>query len=367
MPCTPATASWPRTPTFAQAVADAGLVWIGPPAEVITTLGDKVRARAIAEKAGAPLAPGTEEPVADSAEAVAFAEEHGLPLAIKAAHGGGGRGLRVARTHDEVAELFDSAVREATAAFGRGECFLETYLEQARHVEVQVLADAHGTIQILGTRDCSLQRRYQKVVEEAPAPFLEPQQRAELESAAAAICREAGYVNAGTVEFLLSADGHLAFLEVNTRLQVEHSVTEETVDVDVVRAQLRIAAGHRLDVGDASEQGHQVVEAKRHALEFRINAEDPDQGFLPSTGTISLLLAAQRPRRTTRLGGADRQRGERAVRLAAREAGRHRSGPHRGARTRAASPRRVRDRRCPDHAPVPARRPDRAGLRRRRS
>ncbi|MEP6816801.1 MAG: biotin carboxylase N-terminal domain-containing protein [Marmoricola sp.] len=272
---------------FARAVADAGLVWVGPPAEVISALGDKVQARAIALAAGAPLAPGTEQPLADAAEAVAFARQHGLPLAIKAAHGGGGRGLRVARAQDEVAEMFDAAVREATSAFGRGECFVESYIEGARHVEVQVLADAHGTIQVVGTRDCSLQRRYQKVVEEAPAPFLTPDQQTGLESSAAAICRAAGYVNAATVEFLLSREGELSFLEVNTRLQVEHSVTEETVDVDVVREQLRIAAGHPLGDGDQVSGDYLVLHPKRHAIEFRINAEDPAQGFTPSTGTIT--------------------------------------------------------------------------------
>jgi len=283
---------------FAREVVQAGLVWVGPPADVIGALGDKVRARAIAAEAGAPLAPGTLHPVADASEAVAFVREHGLPVAIKAAHGGGGRGLRVARTEDEVADLFDAAVREATVAFGRGECFVETYVEGGRHVEVQVLADTQGTIQVVGTRDCTLQRRYQKVVEEAPAPFLSPEQRATLESAAAAVCRAAGYVNAATVEFLLSPEGELFFLEVNTRLQVEHSVTEETVDIDVVREQLRIAAGHPVTppVGAPTRPDrHQVVSAKRHAIEFRINAEDPLQGFLPSTGTITRFVSPSGP------------------------------------------------------------------------
>jgi len=283
---------------FAREVVQAGLVWVGPPADVISALGDKVRARAIAAEAGAPLAPGTLHPVADASEAVAFVREHGLPVAIKAAHGGGGRGLRVARTEDEVADLFDAAVREATVAFGRGECFVETYVEGGRHVEVQVLADTQGTIQVVGTRDCTLQRRYQKVVEEAPAPFLSPEQRTTLESAAAAVCRAAGYVNAATVEFLLSPEGELFFLEVNTRLQVEHSVTEETVDIDVVREQLRIAAGHPVTPpagAPTRPDRHQVVSAKRHAIEFRINAEDPLQGFLPSTGTITRFVSPSGP------------------------------------------------------------------------
>jgi acetyl-CoA/propionyl-CoA carboxylase biotin carboxyl carrier protein len=267
---------------FARAVVQAGLIWVGPPAEVISALGDKVRARAIAAEAGAPLAPGTLDPVADASEAVAFVHEHGLPVAIKAAHGGGGRGLRVARTEDEVA--------------------VETYVEGGRHVEVQVLADTQGTIQVVGTRDCTLQRRYQKVVEEAPAPFLTSEQRATLEDAAAAVCRAAGYVNAATVEFLLSPDGRLFFLEVNTRLQVEHSVTEETVDIDVVREQLRIAAGHPVTppagpptAAPARTDSPQVVSAKRHAIEFRINAEDPLRGFLPSTGTITRFVAPSGP------------------------------------------------------------------------
>jgi acetyl-CoA/propionyl-CoA/long-chain acyl-CoA carboxylase, biotin carboxylase, biotin carboxyl carrier protein len=292
---------------FARAVVAAGLVWVGPPADVISALGDKVRARAIAAEAGAPLAPGTKEPVADASEALAFVRRHGLPVAIKAAHGGGGRGLRVARSEDEVADLFDAAVREATAAFGRGECFVEAYVEGGRHVEVQVLADAHGTIQVVGTRDCTLQRRYQKVVEEAPAPFLTSEQRTTLERSAAAVCRAAGYVNAATVEFLLSPEGRLSFLEVNTRLQVEHSVTEETVDVDVVREQLRIAAGLPVTpaartatsmddhVDHEAHEDHEVVVAKRHAIEFRINAEDPHQGFLPSTGTITRFVAPSGP------------------------------------------------------------------------
>jgi acetyl-CoA/propionyl-CoA carboxylase biotin carboxyl carrier protein len=268
---------------FAQAVTDTGLTWIGPPPQVIRLLGDKVAARAIAARAGAPLLAGTAHPVADAADAVAFARQHGLPVAIKAAHGGGGRGLRIAREAGEVAALFDAAVREAQAAFGRGECFVEAYVERGRHVEAQVLADAYGSILVAGTRDCTLQRRYQKLAEEAPAPFLSDGQRSQLERCAAAICREAGYVNAGTVEFLLSPAGELSFLEVNTRLQVEHSATEETIDVDLVRAQLLIAAGHQL----AAATGDAGIEPRRHAIEFRVNAEDPDRGFSPATGTIT--------------------------------------------------------------------------------
>jgi len=269
---------------FAQAVIDAGLTWIGPPPQVIRALGDKLAARAIAARVGAPLVPATPQPVADAAQAVAFAKANGLPIAIKAAHGGGGRGLRIARDLGEVPGLFEAAVREAQAAFGRGECFVEAYVERGRHVEAQVLADAHGDVLVVGTRDCTLQRRYQKLVEEAPAPFLSAAQQATLERSAAAICAEAGYVSAGTVEFLLSQDGQLSFLEVNTRLQVEHCVTEETTDVDLVRAQLLIAAGRPLaEVAGRQENGP----ARRHAIEFRVNAEDPDHGFAPSTGTIT--------------------------------------------------------------------------------
>jgi acetyl-CoA/propionyl-CoA carboxylase biotin carboxyl carrier protein len=276
---------------FAQAVVDAGLTWVGPPPEVIRALGDKVRARAIAARVGAPLVPGTSHPVADAAEAVRFAERHGVPVAIKAAHGGGGRGLRIARDIGEVAGLFDAAVREARSAFGRGECFVEAYVEHGRHVEAQVLADSLGTVLVVGTRDCTLQRRYQKLVEEAPAPFLSDRQRTLLERSAADICREAGYVNAGTVEFLLSPRGDLSFLEVNTRLQVEHSATEESIDVDLVRAQLLIAAGHPLAI--AIGPGRPA--ARRHAIEFRINAEDPSRGFAPSTGTITRFRAPSGP------------------------------------------------------------------------
>jgi acetyl-CoA/propionyl-CoA carboxylase biotin carboxyl carrier protein len=281
---------------FAQAVLDAGLVWIGPPPEVISALGDKVRAREIAARAGAPLVAGTDGPVAGADEAAAFARQHGLPIAIKASHGGGGRGMRIARTLDEVADLFDAAVREAASAFGRGECFVESYVEGGRHVEAQVLADVYGTVQVVGTRDCTLQRRYQKLVEEAPAPFLTGEQEATLVRSAEAICRAAGYLNAATVEFLLTPQGSLSFLEVNTRLQVEHSVTEESTDVDIVRAQLRIAAGHPLPIGViTSSHGINAGVARRHAIEFRINAEDPARGFAPSTGTITRLRTPSGP------------------------------------------------------------------------
>jgi acetyl-CoA/propionyl-CoA carboxylase, biotin carboxylase, biotin carboxyl carrier protein len=272
---------------FAQAVIDAGLVWIGPPPEVIRELGDKVTARAIAARAGAPFVAGSDGPVADADEAAAFAARHGLPIAIKAAHGGGGRGLRVARHPAEIPELFAAVVSEATMAFGRGECFVERYIERGRHVEAQVLADEHGNVIVVGTRDCTLQRRHQKVVEEAPAPYLTDGQRSEIHRAAAAICRTAGYIGAGTVEFLLAPDGALSFLEVNTRLQVEHPVTEETTDIDLVREQFRIAAGHRLSLdGDPA--------ARRHAIEFRINAEDPAR-FLPGAGTVTRFRAPAGP------------------------------------------------------------------------
>ncbi|HEU5111540.1 MAG TPA: biotin carboxylase N-terminal domain-containing protein [Micromonosporaceae bacterium] len=267
---------------FAQAVIDAGLTWIGPPPAAIRDLGDKVTARHLAQRAGAPLVPGTKDPVGDAAEIVAFAEEHGLPVAIKAAYGGGGRGLKVARTIEEIPELYDSAVREAVAAFGRGECFVERYLDRPRHVEAQVLADRHGNVVVVGTRDCSLQRRHQKLVEEAPAPFLSDAQRATIHDSAKAICREAGYVGAGTVEYLVGRDGTVSFLEVNTRLQVEHPVTEETTGIDLVREQFRIAAGERLRFdADPAPRGH--------SIEFRINGEDPGRGFLPAPGTVTVL------------------------------------------------------------------------------
>jgi acetyl-CoA/propionyl-CoA carboxylase, biotin carboxylase, biotin carboxyl carrier protein len=265
---------------FAQAVLDAGLTWIGPSPQSIRDLGDKVTARHIALAAGAPLVPGTPDPVSGADEVVVFAQEHGLPVAIKAAFGGGGRGLKIARTIEEIPDLYDSAVREAVAAFGRGECFVERYLERSRHVEAQVLADQHGNVIVVGTRDCSLQRRNQKLVEEAPAPFLTDDQRATIHASAKAICREAKYHGAGTVEFLVGNDGIISFLEVNTRLQVEHPVTEETSGIDLVREQFRIADGEvlRFDV-DPSPHGH--------SFEFRINGEDPGRGFLPAPGTVT--------------------------------------------------------------------------------
>ena len=266
---------------FAQQVIDAGLTWIGPPPAAIRALGDKVSARHIAHAAGAPLVAGTPDPVESAEEVLTFADEHGLPVAIKAAHGGGGRGLKVARTREEVPELFDSAVREAKAAFGRGECFVERFLDRPRHVETQCLADEHGTVVVVSTRDCSLQRRHQKLVEEAPAPFLTAEQDALLREASVAIMREAGYVGAGTCEFLIGADGTVSFLEVNTRLQVEHPVTEEVTGIDLVREQLRIAAGEPL--------GYTEVTTRGHSIEFRLNGENPATGFLPSPGTISAL------------------------------------------------------------------------------
>ncbi|QCU77235.1 ATP-grasp domain-containing protein [Citricoccus sp. SGAir0253] len=269
---------------FAQAVLDAGLTWIGPSPQAIRDLGDKVSARRIAVAAGAPLVPGTDGPARDAEQVRAFAEEHGLPVAIKAAFGGGGRGLKVVRRMEDIGDGFDSAVREAVAAFGRGECFVERFLDRPRHVEAQVLADAHGTVVVVGTRDCSLQRRHQKLVEEAPAPFLTDAQRELIHASAKAICREAGYTGAGTVEYLVAPDGLVSFLEVNTRLQVEHPVTEETTGVDLVREQFRIAAGERLDLTeDPAPRGH--------ALEFRLNAEDPALGFLPSPGPVEAFEA----------------------------------------------------------------------------
>ena len=264
---------------FAQAVIDAGLTWIGPPPEAIDSLGDKVKARHIAQRAGAPLVAGTSEPVADAEEIIRFAKEHGLPVAIKAAYGGGGRGLKVAQTIEEIPELFDSAVREAVSAFGRGECFVERYLDKPRHVETQCLADSQGSVVVISTRDCSLQRRHQKLVEEAPAPFLTAEQNAELYRASKAILREAGYVGAGTCEFLVAIDGTISFLEVNTRLQVEHPVTEEVTGIDLVREQLRIADGEPLGYDDPPVRGH--------SIEFRINGEDPGRGFLPAPGRVT--------------------------------------------------------------------------------
>ncbi|MCI2420220.1 acetyl/propionyl/methylcrotonyl-CoA carboxylase subunit alpha [Saccharopolyspora sp. K220] len=273
---------------FAQAVLDAGLIWIGPSPQAIRDLGDKVTARHIATRAGAPLVPGTKDPVSGADEVVAFAEEHGLPVAIKAAFGGGGRGLKVARTLEEIPELYASAVREAETAFGRGECFVERYLDRPRHVEAQVIADQHRNVVVVGTRDCSLQRRHQKLVEEAPAPFLTDEQRRTIHEAARAICAEAGYYGAGTVEFLVGLDGTISFLEVNTRLQVEHPVSEETTGLDLVREQFRIAAGEKLRItADPEPRGH--------SLEFRINGEDAGRGFLPAPGTVTRFVAPQGP------------------------------------------------------------------------
>ena len=264
---------------FAQTVIDAGLTWIGPSPESIRDLGDKVTARHIAERAEAPMAPGTKDPVAGADEVQSFAMEYGLPVAIKAAFGGGGRGMKVAYSAEEIPELLESATREATSAFGRGECFVERYLDRARHVEAQVLADKHGNVVVVGTRDCSLQRRFQKLVEEAPAPFLTEEQRASIHESAKRICREAGYYGAGTVEYLVGADGLISFLEVNTRLQVEHPVSEETTGLDLVREQFRIAEGHELSLKeDPTPRGH--------AFEFRINGEDAAANFMPAPGTI---------------------------------------------------------------------------------
>jgi acetyl-CoA/propionyl-CoA carboxylase biotin carboxyl carrier protein len=272
---------------FAQAVIDAGLTWIGPPPAAIRSLGDKVSARHIAQKAGAPQVPGTADPVKGADEVVAFAKEFGLPVAIKAAFGGGGRGLKVARNLEEIPELFDSAVREAIAAFGRGECFVERYLDNPRHVETQCLADTHGNVVVVSTRDCSLQRRHQKLVEEAPAPFLSQAQLDELYASSKAILKEAGYTNAGTCEFLIGVDGTISFLEVNTRLQVEHPVTEEVAGIDLVREQFRIAEGGVIDYADPVLRGH--------SIEFRINGEDPGRGFLPAPGELRVWKTPSGP------------------------------------------------------------------------
>lgn len=264
---------------FAQSVIDAGLIWIGPPPAAIKALGDKVSARKIAAKAGAPLVAGTADPVDNADEIIAFAKEHGLPVAIKAAHGGGGRGLKIAHTLEEIPEAFASAVREAIAGFGRGECFVERYLEKPRHVETQVLVDKSGHAVVVSTRDCSLQRRHQKLVEEAPAPFLTDKQIEELYRSSKAIMKEAGYVGAGTCEFLIGVDGTISFLEVNTRLQVEHPVSEEVTGIDLVRQQFRIAMGENLGFDDP--------EIRAHSFEFRINGEDPGRSFLPAPGRIT--------------------------------------------------------------------------------
>lgn len=266
---------------FARAVIDAGLIWIGPSPEAIEQLGDKVSARHVAEKVGAPLAAGTLNPVTDAKEILDFVDQHGLPVAIKAAFGGGGRGLKVARTREEIPELFESATREAITAFGRGECFVEKYLDKPRHVETQCLADSAGNVVIISTRDCSLQRRHQKLVEEAPAPFLTDAQNELLYTSSKAIMREVGYVGAGTCEFLIASDGTVSFLEVNTRLQVEHPVSEEVTGIDLVREQFRIAEGGTIDYDDPQPQGH--------SFEFRINGEDPGLNFMPTPGPVSVL------------------------------------------------------------------------------
>ena len=266
---------------FAQKCTDAGLTWIGPSPQSITQLGDKVAARHIAQKVGAPLVPGTKDPVKSADEVVAFADEHGLPIAVKAAFGGGGRGIKVARDRESIVEMYESAVREATAAFGRGECFIERFLDSPRHVETQCLADAHGNVVVVSTRDCSLQRRNQKLVEEAPAPYLSEEQTKRLYEASRAILREAGYQGAGTCEFLVGTDGTISFLEVNTRLQVEHPVSEEISGLDLVREQFRIARGEKIEEKDPVLRGH--------SFEFRINGEDPGRSFMPAPGTIEKL------------------------------------------------------------------------------
>ncbi|PRY60161.1 biotin carboxyl carrier protein /biotin carboxylase [Knoellia remsis] len=272
---------------FAQKVIDAGLTWIGPGPEAIDALGDKAKAKHIAVKADAPLAPGTKDPVKDADEVVELAKEFGLPIAIKAVYGGGGRGLKVARTIEEIPELYDSAVREAVTAFGRGECLVEKFLDKPRHVETQCLADQHGNVVVVSTRDCSLQRRNQKLVEEAPAPFLTEEQRAELVRASKAILKEAGYVGAGTCEYLVAQDGTISFLEVNTRLQVEHPVTEEVTGIDLVREQFRIANGEELGFDDPTPHAH--------SFEFRINGEDAGRGFMPAPGTVTRMVVPQGP------------------------------------------------------------------------
>jgi acetyl-CoA/propionyl-CoA carboxylase biotin carboxyl carrier protein len=266
---------------FAAKVIDAGITWIGPSPEAISALGDKVQARHIAEKVGAPQVPGTADPVASAEEILEFVDKFGLPVAIKAAFGGGGRGIKVARTREEIPELFDSAVREATAAFGRGECFIERFLDSPRHVETQCLADAHGNVVVVSTRDCSLQRRNQKLVEEAPAPFLTEEQNRRLYESSKAILKEAGYLGAGTCEFLVGQDGTISFLEVNTRLQVEHCVSEEVTGIDLVREQFRLACGEEL--------GYEDPEVRGHSFEFRITGEDPGRNFMPAPGTVSTL------------------------------------------------------------------------------
>ena len=342
---------------FARAVAAAGLTWIGPPPEAIEALGDKVRARHIALEAGAPLTPGTPDPVRDAGEVLAFAREYGYPVAIKAAFGGGGRGLKVAWREEEVADRYESAVREATAAFGRGECFVERYLDRPRHVETQCLADAYGHVVVISTRDCSLQRRHQKLVEEAPAPFLTAEQTEALYRSSKDILRRAGYVGAGTCEFLVGQDGTISFLEVNTRLQVEHPVSEEVTGIDLVREMFRIAEGEPLGYDDPPARGH--------SIEFRINAEDPGRNFLPAPGTITAWNPPSGPWRAGRCWIRGRDDGPAGVRLADRQADRDRRQPGRG--TAALGPRagRVRGRRDADRAALPPGRGGRPRVRRR--
>ena len=317
---------------FAQAVIDAGLIWIGPPPHAIEALGDKAKAKQIALKADAPLAPGTKDAVKDADEVVAFAQENGLPVAIKAVFGGGGRGLKVARTMEEIPELYESAVREAVSAFGRGECLVEKFLDKPRHVETQCLADSHGNVVVVSTRDCSLQRRHQKLVEEAPAPFLTDDQIERLYTSSKAILKEAGYVGAGTCEFLVAADGTISFLEVNTRLQVEHRVSEEVTGIDLVREMFRIAAGEEL--------GYDDPEIRGHSIEFRINAEDGGRGFLPAPGTLTKWAPPSGPGVRLDGGYEEGETDPRRVRLPRRQA---RSSPAPPASRRSARSRRALD------------------------
>ena len=341
---------------FAQAVLDAGLIWIGPSPQSIRDLGDKVTARHIAARAQAPLVPGTPDPVKDADEVVAFAQEHGLPIAIKAAFGGGGRGMKVARAFEEIPELFESATREAVAAFGRGECFVERYLDKPRHVEAQVIADQHGNVVVAGTRDCSLQRRFQKLVEEAPAPFLTDAQRKEIHESAKRICKEAHYYGAGTVEYLVGQDGLISFLEVNTRLQVEHPVTEETSGIDLVRQQFRIANGEKLDITeDPPARALHRVPHQRRGRRTRLPAR---------SGPGQQVRAAHGSRRAPGCRCRDRFGDRRAVRLDAGQADRHRGHPRGGPGPFAACARGVQ-RRGPGHRhPVPSRGRVRPGVHR---
>ena len=343
---------------FAQAVIDAGLIWIGPPPAAIEALGDKVKARHIAQEVGAPLVPGTPDPVSDADAVVAFAEEHGLPIAIKAAYGGGGRGLKVARELGEIPALFESATREAVTAFGRGECFVERYLDRPRHVETQCLADTHGNVVVVSTRDCSLQRRHQKLVEEAPAPFLSTDQLERLYSSSKAILSAAGYVGAGTCEFLVAPDGTISFLEVNTRLQVEHPVSEEVTGLDLVREMFRIAEGEPLGYPDPVVTGH--------SIEFRINAEDAGRNFMPAPGTLTAWRAPSGPGVRVDEGYLERDDGARQLRLAGGQDHRHRRGPGPGAGPLPARAGRAGGGGDADRGAVPPRGAHRSGLHRGR-